>query len=249
MNKNKSKVCIITGATSGIGFETALKFLKEGYCVVALSVDSEECVTYAMNELTKLGDAVFYHCNIANEQECKTVVETVMEQYEHIDVLVNNAGIVGKTYNFMEDATLADALNVVKVNLMGTLAMSYYVSKHMKEKKKGVIVNVGSLSGEIVNGVSIGYSSSKAAVHMATKVMARDLAPHGIRVVTVAPGCINTELLLPEYKEYCGNLELKKRVIEPEELAGAIYIMTLPEASAINGSTVMADDGYCSFKM
>lgn len=249
MNKNNGKVCIVTGATSGIGFETSKKFLMEGYSVAALSIDSEERVINAIGKLKKLGDVVFYRCNIAEGKECKAIVEKVIEHYGHIDVLVNNAGIVGKTLNFSDDATLDDVMNVVKVNLLGTVSMSYYVSKYMLEKKMGVIVNVGSLSGEIVNGVSIGYASSKAAVHMATKVMARDLAPHGIRVVTVAPGCINTELLLPEYKEYCGSLELKKRVIEPEELAGAIYIMTLPEAAAINGSTVMADDGYCSFKM
>lgn len=243
------KIAVITGATSGIGFETAKKFLVEGYNVVGLSVDSEEKVNKASAALAELGEFTYFPCNIADNNSVKETVEKIIEKYGQIDVLVNNAGIVGRSYGFLDDNTIEDAINVINVNLVGTMQLSYYAAKYMAEKKTGVIVNVGSLSGEIVNGVNIGYATSKAGVHMATQVMARDLSPLGIRVVTIAPGCIKTELLPDEFDEYCGSLSFKKRVIQPAEVAGAIYIMTMPEASCINGSLVMADDGYCSFKM
>lgn len=244
-----NKIAIITGATSGIGYATTMKFLKEGYDVVALSLDNEEKVNKALDDFKPFGNVTYYSCDISNKERVIEVVDKTIEQYGHIDVLVNNAGIVGHSLGFLDENTIEDTINVVNVNLIGTIQLSYYVAKYMINDHNGVIVNVGSLSGEIVNGVSIGYASSKAAVHMATQVMARDLSPQGIRVVTVAPSCVKTDLLLPQYEEYCSQLEMKKRVIQPEELAGAIYIMTLPEASAINGSLVMADDGYCSFKM
>ena len=242
-------VAIITGATSGIGLATAKKFLSHNYTVYALSIDSDEKVEKAMNELQLLGEVYYKKCDISNIEDDHAAIDFVMSKEDHIDVLVNNAGIVGRTFEFLDADTIEDAKRTVNVNLIGTMQLSYLVAKYMIKKKKGVIVNIGSLSGEIVNAVNVGYATSKAAVHMLTKVMARDLSPQGIRVVTVAPGCVNSDLLLPQYEEYCANLEMKKRVIEPEELAGAIYIMTLPEASAINGNLILADDGYCSFKM
>ncbi|WP_287981564.1 SDR family oxidoreductase [Streptococcus sp.] len=224
-------------------------FLTQGYRVVALSVDSLETVELALSQLKELGDVDFYNCDISDKSETSSVVQTVVKKYGSIDVLVNNTGIVGKTINFLDDAMLDDAKWVFDINVFGTLYLSQLVAHQMIKINKGVIINVGSLSGEIVNGVSVGYASSKSAVHMMTKVMARDLATYGIRVVTVAPGCVATDLLPDEFKEYVGNLSMKKRPINPEELAGVIYLMVQPEASAINGNTVFADDGYCSFKM
>jgi len=243
------KTAVITGATSGIGLATARIFLKHDYAVAALSVDSEEKVNRAMTALTDLGEVKYYPCNIADNSEVSRTCRKIINDFGRIDVLVNNAGIVGKTFDFMDENMLEDTKHVFDVNLIGTLQMSATCAKQMIQQGDGVIINVGSLSGEIVNGVSIGYAASKAAVHMATKVMARDLSQKGIRTVAVAPGCVATELLPDEYKPYVSNLEMKKRPIEPEELAGAIWFMAQPEASAINGSTVMADDGYCSFKM
>lgn len=155
--------------------------------------------------------------------------------------------MVGKRASFLENDN-ADTLNTLKINVMGTIYMANYGSKYMVEKKSGVIINVGSLCGFIANTESVGYHASKGAVRMATQVMARDFSPYGIRVLSVAPGWVRTGMLLADIEAHGASLHMKNRVIEPEEIANSIYLLSLPEASAINGSTVMADDGYTSFK-
>lgn len=100
----------------------------------------------------------------------------------------------------------------------------------------------------MANTESIGYHASKGGLRMLTRAMARELSPYGIRTVEVAPGWVRTGMIDPEIEEIGSRLHMKGRILEPEEIAGAIYLVTLPEASAINGSTIMADDGYASFK-
>jgi NAD(P)-dependent dehydrogenase (short-subunit alcohol dehydrogenase family) len=131
---------------------------------------------------------------------------------------------------------------------MGTIYLSHFTAREMITAKAGVIVNVGSICGFMANTESIGYHASKGGVKMITQAMARELSPYGIRVVSVAPGWVRTGMIDKEIEEIGSRLHMKGRIIEPEEIAGAVYLMTLPEASAINGTTVMVDDGYSSFK-
>ena len=126
--------------------------------------------------------------------------------------------------------------------------MSQHAAKSMVQQRAGVIINVGSICGFMANTESIGYHASKGGVKMLTQAMARELSPFGVRVVSVAPGWVRTGMIDKTIEEIGSRLHMKGRIIEPEEVAGAIYLMSLPEASAINGSTVMCDDGYSSFK-
>ena len=126
--------------------------------------------------------------------------------------------------------------------------MAHYVAKHMATQKSGVIVNVGSICGFMANTEAIGYHASKGGVKMVTQAMARELSPYGVRVVSVAPGWVRTGMIDKPIEMIGSALHMKGRIIEPEEIANAIYLMSLEEASAINGSTVMVDDGYSSFK-
>lgn len=131
---------------------------------------------------------------------------------------------------------------------MGTLYLSHYAAQAMVKAKSGVIVNVGSICGSMANTESIGYHASKGGVRMLTRAMARELSPYGVRVVEVAPGWVKTGMIDKEIEEIGSRLHMKGRILSPEEIANTIYLVTLPEASAINGSTIMADDGYASFK-
>lgn len=242
----KDQVVLISGGTKGIGYATAEKYLREGNTVV-IGGRNEKDGAAAAERLSALGEVLYVRCDAAEEADCKAIVEKMLEKYGRVDILVNVAGVVGKRNSFLENDN-ADTLNTLKINVMGTIYLASLAAKSMVERKRGVIINVGSLCGFIANTESIGYHASKGAVRMATQVMARDLAPHGVRVLSVAPGWVRTGMLLADIKAHGASLHMKNRVIEPEEIANAIYLLSLPEASAINGTTVMTDDGYTSFK-
>ena len=241
------KVAMITGGTSGIGLETAKTFLNKGYKVVVAGIDREENIDKALSILNPLGEITFMKCDVSQPEDCKEVVEKAIHYYGHIDVLANVAGIVGERKDLI-DSSLENIKKVIDVNLMGTINMAYYVSKEMVKAKKGTIVNVGSICGFMANTEAIGYHASKGGVKMVTQALARELSPYGVRVVSVAPGWVKTAMMESDIEEFGSTLHMKGKVIQPQEIANVIYMMTLAEASAINGSTVMVDDGYTSFK-
>ncbi len=242
-----NRVVIVTGGTRGIGLETAKTFLNNGDKVVVASIDSPQVIEQAMSELKAIGDVIFMECNIADPAQCKYAVEQAVEQYGQLDVVANVAGVVGKREELIE-ADLDDIFNTININLMGTINLGKFAGKAMVEKKSGVIINVGSICGTIANTENMGYHASKGGVKMVTQALARELSPHGIRVLSVAPGWVNTDMIDAPIAEIGGKLHMKGRIIEPTEIANAIYLMSLPEASAINGTTVMVDDGYSAFK-
>lgn len=241
------RVVMVTGGTSGIGYQTAAKFLRSGATVVVVGIDKPEKIGQAMAELQQLGTATFMKCDVANRQDCERVVTATVQEYGHLDVLANVAGIVGRRAAFT-DISLDDIEKVLNVNLMGTINMGYYAAKVMVPRQAGVIVNVGSIDGFLANPENVAYHASKGGVKMLTAAQARELSPYGLRVVSVAPGWVNTGMLGDMAASYGAKLHMKGRIIEPQEIANAIYLVILDEASAINGTTVFADDGYTMFK-
>lgn len=243
----ENRVVLITGGTRGIGLATAKLFLSYGNKVVVASIDDAETVKSAMKELTPLGEVTYLKLNVADENNCKEVVEKTMETYGSLDVLCNIAGIVGELKTPLE-ADIQKINDVIQVDLMGTIYMSIYAAKKMKEKGNGVILNTCSICSFMATNVSVAYHAAKAGVNMATKVFAKEFGPYGIRCVAVAPATVRTRLMDPSIEEEASALHMKHRVEEPEEIAGVFHLLSLDEASAINGTTVMAEDGFCSFK-
>lgn len=239
-----NQVVIVTGGTKGIGFATAKKFLSSNDKVIVLGRHENK---ETLDELLKIGEVTFIKADVSIFEECKKVVDTVLEKYGKIDVLANVAGVVGNRGSFI-DLDIEDIQKTININLMGTINLSQLVARIMVKQRSGVIINVGSIDGFMANTESIGYHASKGGVKMLTQAMARELSPYGIRVLSVAPGWVKTGMIDKPIEEIGSKLHMKGRIIMPEEIANAIWLMSLPEASAINGSTVMADDGYCSFK-
>ena len=238
-----NNVVIVTGGTKGIGFATAKKFLSKQDKVIVLGRHEDDNVKV----LQELGEVTFIKADVSKIEDCQMVVKKTMSKYGKIDVLANVAGVVGNRGSFV-DLDLNDVQKTININLMGTIYMSQFVAKEMVKVHAGTIVNVGSIDGFMANTESIGYHASKGGVKMLTQALGRELSPYGIRVVSVAPGWVKTGMIDKEIEEIGSKLHMKGRIIMPEEIANAIYLMTLPEASAINGTTVMADDGYSSFK-
>lgn len=200
-----------------------------------------------LTELQKLGDVAFFQCDISQADQVQNLVDETVHRFGRIDVAANVAGILGKYMPFVE-ADLDNIRQVINVNLMGTINVDQKVAAQMVKQGAGTIVNVGSLDGFIPNFESVSYIASKGGVRLATAAIAREVAPHGVRVLSVAPGWVETGMVEPATKAYGGTLHMKGRIIQPAEIAGAIYLATLPEASAINGTTIMADNGYTAFK-
>ena len=243
----ENRVVLITGGTRGIGLAVAKKFLQYGNRVVVASIDDEETVNKALLELNAIGEAAYFRLDVANKENCRQVVEQTVQKYGTVDVLCNIAGIVGELKTPLE-ADLKKVEEVIQVDLLGTIYMSVYAGRQMKEQKKGVILNTSSICGFMATNVSVGYHAAKAGVNLVTKVFAEELGIYGIRCAAVAPATVRTRLMDPSIEEEAKKLHMKGRVEEPEEIAGIFHLLSLEEASAINGTTVMAEDGFCSFK-
>ena len=241
------RVVVITGGTSGIGLATAHKFLKAGDKVVVTSNDPKEKIDLAMKQLEADGGAEFCFCDISKREDCQRAVQFAVEKYGRVDVLANVAGISGRRQSFL-DGDMEDTIRVININLMGTLYMSQFAAREMARRQYGVIINVGSICGLMANSEAIGYHASKGAVKMVTQALAKELTQYGVRVLSVAPGWVNTGLMDQEVARVGGKLHMRGRVLEPQGVANVIYLLSLEEAAASNGTTVSADDGYTSFK-
>ena len=207
-------------------------------------------------EVRALGaEAVAVAGDIADEGHARQLSETAMERFGAIDILVNNAA--NFTTFKVEDATVENWQKVLGVNIIGTALVAKHVIPRMKERGKGSIVNVASMSGIIAQPRLATYSTSKGAILTMTKCMALDLAPHGIRVNSVCPGCILTSATEREWirfrqtkEEWVGErapLHMLNRVGEPREVANAILFLASDEASFITAASLLVDGGYIAW--
>ncbi len=241
------KVVLVTGASSGIGMATAKLFASRGDDVVIHYCTNGKQAKELALELEEAYGGKFFvvQADVSVEDEVKLMVERVIREYGHIDVLVNNAGIAIDSDFSMK--TVENFRRIIDVNLIGPFLMSKYVSKYMKEQGNGVIVNVGSTNGiDSYYPYSMDYDASKAGLHVLTKDLAIELSPD-IRVNAVAPGWTMTEAVQNDLDvDYLREEEKKiilERFAEPIEIAKVIYFLASDEASYVNGTVLVCDGG------
>ncbi|MDD5722264.1 MAG: glucose 1-dehydrogenase [Syntrophales bacterium] len=249
----EGKVAVVTGGSRGIGRAIALGLAEAGADIVVTSRKLPDLEGVAA-EIRKLGrKATPIAAHIGKVGSIKTLVDSVIKEFGRIDILVNNAGCSPAMGMILEnDERLWDT--IMNLNLKGLYFISQIVARIMKEQGGGSIVNMASMDGykpEPYVGI---YSISKAAVIMATKSMALELAPFNIRVNAIAPGPVTTKMLdshwfhLPEEQAKAEKAEMAKhvplgRIGEPDEMVGAIIYLASDASSYTTGETILIDGG------
>ena len=215
-----NKVIIITGASRGIGKEIAKTLAKEGHTVIANYNKSEKEAQKLKEELKKENKEIeIYKADISKEEEIKKMVEYTIKKYKKIDILINNAGI--DKIQLSTEVTKKDWDEIINTNLYGTFYITQQVTKNMIQNKKGKVINISSIWGQIGASMEVVYSISKAGVDGLTKALAKELGPSGIQVNSIAPGFIQTEM----------NAEYNKK--ELEEIKYEIPLQKLGECEDI----------------
>lgn len=187
------KTIIVTGGSRGIGAAIVNLLAKENYNVVLNYNKSEEIAKKIQEEFTKLGKTVeIFKADVSKREEVKKLVDFTIQKFGKIDVLINNAGI--SQTKLFTDITDEDWNTMLNTNLNSVFYMSQEVSKHMIHEKEGCIINISSIWGMIGASCEVHYSVAKAGVDAMTKSLAKELGPSNIRVNSIAPGIINTDM-------------------------------------------------------
>jgi NAD(P)-dependent dehydrogenase (short-subunit alcohol dehydrogenase family) len=252
----QDKVCLITGAGSGIGQATARLFAAEGARVVVADVDDRGAKATVAGIRKNGGAAVAEHVDVTDEQDTVALAARVAKRFKRIDVLFNNAGISGVGDVLETEPDLFD--RVMRVNVRGVYLTSRAVVPYMIKQKSGSIINMSSCIAEIGLARRVSYAASKGAVLSMTKSMQVDLAQHGIRVNALLPGTILTPFVERYLKESYkdpeeGYASIRKRQLtselgRPEDVASAALYLASDESKFVMASGLIIDGGVTGTK-
>jgi len=244
------KSAIITGAANGIGRASALLFAREGANLVLADMN-EVSLRQVEEEIKGLGgNVVIRKTDVSSEEEIKALISLALEKFTHIDILVNNAGI-GGGLDTLENQSADEWHRVYDVNVMGPVYATKHIIAHMKERRRGSIINIASVAGLLSGAGGNAYSASKAALINFTKTSACEVGSFNVRINAICPGLIETGMTQPFFEwarstgkenqlgKYC---ELKRAAV-PEEVAWAILFLATDEASYMTGQAIPVDGG------
>jgi NAD(P)-dependent dehydrogenase (short-subunit alcohol dehydrogenase family) len=253
MNRLKGKIAVITGAGAGIGRATAELFAEEGAAVVIAERDDSTGRDTEEHIKKSGGRALFVRTDVSDEPSVKQMAAQAVAAFGSIQILVNNAAIfILKGI----DATPEEWRPMLDINIMGPALVAKHVVPPIRRSGGGSIVNLASISSFIAQPNYVTYNTTKAAILGMTRCMAMDLAPDNIRVNSVCPGVVWTQIVEKQalamgldkaaadvHPQWAG-AQLIQRCADPREIAHAILFLASDDASFITGSHLMADGGY-----
>lgn len=229
------KVAVITGGASGLGLAVARRLARHGVKQALLDL-SQEKLDAAAHEL----DALAFSVDVTSQEQIESVVESVVKRHGGVHLLINSAGITGRTNLRSHEVDPADFERVMQINVRGSFITARAVLPHMLRQDWGRILHIASIAGKEGNAGMLAYSTSKAAVIGMTKVMGKEYAETGITVNAIAPAVIRTELVdaMPaEQVSYMTDKIPMKRCGTLDELAALAEFILSPEASFTTGFT------------
>lgn len=244
MKKLIGKVAIITGGAQGIGKVTVEKFVELGATVAIWDIDADKGQAVVSELSSKGGEISFQKVNTSDLSATESAAAEVKEKYGKIDILINNAGIT-RDASFKKMSS-EQWQQVIDVNLTGVFNCTKAVFPFMAEAGSGRILNASSVVAHYGNFGQTNYVASKAGVIGMTKVWAREFGRKGILVNAVAPGFIETEMILTVPEEVLNSLRSKSplgRLGKPEDIANAYVFLSSDEASYITGTVLNVDGG------
>lgn len=243
--KLKDQVAIITGSSRNIGQGIALRLAREGCKIVVHGVE-EDCVESTRQMIADLGVPVIgVTCDIADAHQAQALIDRTVDAFGRVDILVNNAGIVAFIRSFLELSP--DAWQrIIGVNLGGLFNVSVPTARVMAKQGSGCIVNISSVGATRAHRNMVPYDATKGGIEAATRAMALDLAPHGIRVNAIALGNVRTDRW-----DGVSEAEIaRRRKVIPlgreetaDDAAAAVVFLCSDEASYITGQTLAVDGG------
>jgi NAD(P)-dependent dehydrogenase (short-subunit alcohol dehydrogenase family) len=249
----KDKVCIITGAGSGMGRKAAEMFCREGARVAAFEINERSGLETERLVREAGGDIVFFPCDVANEESVASAVQQAVERFGRIDVLYNNAGIMPEEDHSVIDTSVEVWDRVMAVNVRSVFLMCKHVIPHMLAQRRGSIINIASFVALV--GCSVpqdAYTASKGAVLSLTKSLAIQFRPKGIRSNAICPGPIETPLMTEWLlrDEEARRVRLARqpsgRFGRPEDIVYCAIYLASDESDWTNGAVITIDGGITS---
>jgi NAD(P)-dependent dehydrogenase (short-subunit alcohol dehydrogenase family) len=244
----QDKVAVITGGSRGLGRAMAETLADAGARVVVCSRNAPEVEQVAQELRLSYGqECQGYGCDVTDPTQVKSLIGRVLSEFGQVDVLINNAGI--NIRRPIEDLTLDEFRQVQDTNVTGTWLMCREVAGHMKARRYGRVINVGSTLSIISIPGRTPYASSKGAVLQLTRTLALEWAPYGITANAILPGPFGTEMNRPllqdpvAYQEFVSQVPLG-RWGEPEEIGGLVLFLASDASSFVTGAGIAIDGGW-----
>jgi 3-oxoacyl-[acyl-carrier protein] reductase len=243
----KGRKALITGGSRGIGRATAVLFAKAGSDVALNYLNQKEAAEGVKKEIEKIGrDCLIFQADVSRKRDVDLMAEEMMKKWQRIDILVNNAGIW--TYGEMGDMSEKVWEETMRINLDSVFYACNAVIPYMKAKNRGSIINVASTAAVRGEAFHSHYAASKGALVSLSKSLAVELGPYKIRVNSVAPGWVDTDMCAEVFSDLDFRKRIQdsiplKRIPPPEDIAGAILFLASDLAGHITGEVLNVNGG------
>lgn len=243
MSRLKNKVCIITGAASGMGESEAIAFAQQGAKLIIADLNLEQANQVAEKIINTGREAFAFQVDVTQFDQLQQLVEFTLEKFGRIDVLLNNAGIFDKYTNSL-DTTEELWDRMFAINVKAVFNLSNLVLPKMIEQGSGAIINIASIAGLVAQMGGASYTASKHAVIGYTKHLAAVYAKHGIKINAICPGTIRTPMTAKMLETRPTDKIPLDRFGEASEVAELAIFLASDEAHFMNGSCITIDGGY-----